>query len=676
MLDALKRASAERITAVDPVLRLRAPGSQGRAAHADQRQAGRRPDHHRRRVARADDRSARRSDPGLLQHPGRQPLRDAGPAAVPARAPRRRGRSTVVSPDAGGVERARAFAKRLDASLAIIDKRRSRANEVAEMHIIGEVDGTDRHHRRRHGRHRGHALQPRPRRVRERARRRCSPAARTPCCPGRRSSASRRRRSTSSSSPTRSRSRRRRGACRKITRAVGRAAARRGDPPHPRRGIDQLALRLRGRGPADGDRCEESRIDQRSSTRDEPGKGRARTCAAAARSRRSSTARSARRRRSTSTRRSSQARSRPRGLAPDPPRVRARAETRRAHGAGARDAAPPGDRGRPARRLLRGRPHDEAPSCRVPLHFVGKAVGVAAGGILQPILREIEVECLPTEIPEFIEVDVSALGIHDAVHVAELQAPRASSRSRRHRGHGAAADGRGGEGRRGRSRRGARRRRSRGRQRPPGRRQAEPWPEGWRRGVRSVGRRRARQPGSRYAVPGTTWAFVSSTALRSAGMPTSGAPIPRMRRRRGRRRRARAAGEAADVHEPQRRGAVRRFQLRPAPARLVVVYDDLDLPCGQIRVRRRGGSAGHRGIDSIVDASAPSSSAYASVSAGRRRGRRGGATYWRRCRRGAQCRCVADVERAGDAVECVVRDGVASGDESLQYARRDRRTDD
>jgi len=57
----------------------------------------------------------------------------------------------VVSPDAGGVERARAFAKRLGASLAIIDKRRAREEEaktpgkanldVAEMRIIGEVEG-------------------------------------------------------------------------------------------------------------------------------------------------------------------------------------------------------------------------------------------------------------------------------------------------------------------------------------------------------------------------------------------------------------------------------------------------------------------------------------------------------------------------------------------------------
>ncbi len=48
---------------------------------------------------------------------------------------------TVVSPDAGGVERARAFAKQLRARLAIIDKRRKVANEAEVMHIVGDVDG-------------------------------------------------------------------------------------------------------------------------------------------------------------------------------------------------------------------------------------------------------------------------------------------------------------------------------------------------------------------------------------------------------------------------------------------------------------------------------------------------------------------------------------------------------
>jgi len=45
----------------------------------------------------------------------------------------------MVSPDAGGVERTRAFAKRLNAGLAIIDKRRERANECQAMHVIGDV---------------------------------------------------------------------------------------------------------------------------------------------------------------------------------------------------------------------------------------------------------------------------------------------------------------------------------------------------------------------------------------------------------------------------------------------------------------------------------------------------------------------------------------------------------
>lgn len=47
----------------------------------------------------------------------------------------------MVSPDAGGVERARAFAKRLNAGLAIIDKRRDQPNQAQAMHVIGDVRG-------------------------------------------------------------------------------------------------------------------------------------------------------------------------------------------------------------------------------------------------------------------------------------------------------------------------------------------------------------------------------------------------------------------------------------------------------------------------------------------------------------------------------------------------------
>jgi ribose-phosphate pyrophosphokinase len=49
----------------------------------------------------------------------------------------------IVSPDAGGVERARAIAKRLNASLAIIDKRREGPNSAMAMHLIGDVKGKD-----------------------------------------------------------------------------------------------------------------------------------------------------------------------------------------------------------------------------------------------------------------------------------------------------------------------------------------------------------------------------------------------------------------------------------------------------------------------------------------------------------------------------------------------------
>lgn len=60
---------------------------------------------------------------------------------------------------------------------------------------------------------------------------------------------------------------------------------------------------------------------------------------------------------------------------------------------------------------------------QVPLHFIGKAAGVVRGGILQPVVREIEVECLPLDIPQFFDVEVSGLDIGDAIHVEDLSIP-------------------------------------------------------------------------------------------------------------------------------------------------------------------------------------------------------------------------------------------------------------
>ena len=64
---------------------------------------------------------------------------------------------TVVSPDAGGVERARAFAKRLNAELAMVNKRRLEANVAQVMNVIGDVEGQNLPGRRRHYRHRRNA---------------------------------------------------------------------------------------------------------------------------------------------------------------------------------------------------------------------------------------------------------------------------------------------------------------------------------------------------------------------------------------------------------------------------------------------------------------------------------------------------------------------------------------
>jgi large subunit ribosomal protein L25 len=66
---------------------------------------------------------------------------------------------------------------------------------------------------------------------------------------------------------------------------------------------------------------------------------------------------------------------------------------------------------------------DQALEVQVPIHFEGKAPGVTLGGILQPVMREIAVMCLPTAIPEAITVDVSALQIHESIHVSDLQFP-------------------------------------------------------------------------------------------------------------------------------------------------------------------------------------------------------------------------------------------------------------
>jgi len=58
----------------------------------------------------------------------------------------------------------------------------------------------------------------------------------------------------------------------------------------------------------------------------------------------------------------------------------------------------------------------------VPLHLEGEPVGVREEqGVLEQIIREIEIRCEPREIPDVINVDVSNLGVHDVLHISDIQ---------------------------------------------------------------------------------------------------------------------------------------------------------------------------------------------------------------------------------------------------------------
>lgn len=60
----------------------------------------------------------------------------------------------------------------------------------------------------------------------------------------------------------------------------------------------------------------------------------------------------------------------------------------------------------------------------VPVQVVGESVGVKAGGVLEHHLWEVQVECLPGDVPEAIQADVSALAVGDSMKVADLVPPR------------------------------------------------------------------------------------------------------------------------------------------------------------------------------------------------------------------------------------------------------------
>lgn len=64
---------------------------------------------------------------------------------------------------------------------------------------------------------------------------------------------------------------------------------------------------------------------------------------------------------------------------------------------------------------------DKAMRVSVPVLLSGIPEGVKnAGGILDQVLREVEIECLPSDIPDHLDVDVSGLNLYDAIHISDL----------------------------------------------------------------------------------------------------------------------------------------------------------------------------------------------------------------------------------------------------------------
>ena len=198
---------------------------------------------------------------------------------------------------------------------------------------------------------------------------------------------------------------------------------------------------------------------------------------------------------------------------------------------------------------------------------------------------------------------MSALGIHDAVHISDLQRAgrrRARVRHRRSGGHGPAAGGRGSEGRG----RGEKRRRKAPRLRPKAR-AAKPEAakaDRHRRGgmwvVVGLG-----NPGAEYAHTRHNVGFMVVDALADRWRIALERRCRRPRSRVGRGR----YGDtwcmlvaAADVYM-NCSGEVLAVPASTADDHVVVVYDDLDLPAGRLRIRLRGGSGGHRGVASMLD---------------------------------------------------------------------------
>ncbi|MEP7220887.1 MAG: 50S ribosomal protein L25, partial [Bacteroidota bacterium] len=79
---------------------------------------------------------------------------------------------------------------------------------------------------------------------------------------------------------------------------------------------------------------------------------------------------------------------------------------------------------RPTHFDLLGITANEKIRVEVPVSLQGQAIGMQHGGIVDFSLHKLEIECIPSEIPDHITVDITNLNVNDSIHVSDLNLPR------------------------------------------------------------------------------------------------------------------------------------------------------------------------------------------------------------------------------------------------------------
>jgi len=81
---------------------------------------------------------------------------------------------------------------------------------------------------------------------------------------------------------------------------------------------------------------------------------------------------------------------------------------------------------------------DEEITLTVPIHFLGEEIAVGVreqGGVIEHVLTDVEISCLPAHLPEYLEIDVSGLGLNEILHLSDIRYPEGVTSTRLVHGH-------------------------------------------------------------------------------------------------------------------------------------------------------------------------------------------------------------------------------------------------